>query len=156
MKVIEPENAGCEIKKFKKTEQNFVLINDSTSIKKMKLDIMQPIHNAVFQETSTVENELPLFDMVNVKGIFSSMGALETASEGNKILESKKASPEDNTASMSMTFYNELKNTWKKEKRSEIIEVRTTKYMTQKLLETTEFTEIFEIEDNPFSWLTMI
>ena len=35
----------------------------------MKLDFMQSIHNAVFQEISTAENELPLFDIVNVKGI---------------------------------------------------------------------------------------
>ena len=35
----------------------------------MKLDIMQPIHNEVFQEISTVENELPMLEIVNVKGM---------------------------------------------------------------------------------------
>ena len=49
MKVIEPENGGYEIKEFEKTERNFVLIIDYPSIKKMNLDFMQPIYNAVFQ-----------------------------------------------------------------------------------------------------------
>ena len=55
----------------------------------MKLDIMQPIHNAVFQEISTVGNELPFFDMANVKGIIYNTGALEPASKNNKLLEFK-------------------------------------------------------------------
>ena len=51
----------------------------------MKLDFLQPIHNAVFQEISTVENELPpLFDMVSVNGIVYNIGALETTSKNNK------------------------------------------------------------------------
>ena len=33
----------------------------------MKLDFMQPIQNAAFQEVTTVENKLAFFDMVNVK-----------------------------------------------------------------------------------------
>ena len=79
MKVIEPENGGCEIKEFEKTERNFVLIIDYTSIKKMKF----------FKVTSAVENELPLFHMVNVNRIVYNMGALKTGSKDNKILEFK-------------------------------------------------------------------
>ena len=61
------------------------MITDYNSIKKMKLDFLQPIHNAVFQEISTVENELPpLFDMVSVNGIVYNIGALETTSKNNK------------------------------------------------------------------------
>ena len=150
LKDIEQEKAGCEIKQFKGTERNEILITDYTSIKKMKLGFMQPIHNAVFQEISTVENELPLFDMVNVKGIVYSIGALETASKGNKLIEFQKASLKDNTGSMPITFYNELTKQQKEGQCYEIIEVRITKYMTQRLLKTTEFTEISEIEDNSF------
>ena len=69
LKVIEQENDGCEIKHFKSTERDEILLSDYTSIKKMELNFMQPIHNAVFQEKSKVENELPLFDMATVKGI---------------------------------------------------------------------------------------
>ena len=46
------------------------------------MDFTQPVHNAVFQEISTVENELSLFDVVNVKGIFYNIGVLETATKG--------------------------------------------------------------------------
>ena len=69
---------------------------------------MQEIHNAVFQEISTVENELPLLDMVNFKGIVYNIGTLETASKDNKLLEFKKASLKDNTDSIPIPFYNEL------------------------------------------------
>ena len=51
---------------------------------------------------------------------------------------------------MPIIFYNELTEQMKKGKCFEIIEVRVTKYMTQKLLKITEFTEILEIEDNSF------
>ena len=60
LKVIEQKIAGCEIKCFKRTERNDILITDCTFIKKMKFT--QHIQNAVFQEITTLENELPLFD----------------------------------------------------------------------------------------------
>ena len=76
---------------------------------------MLPIHNAVFHEISAVETELPLFDMVNVKGIVNNIGPLETASKDNKLPEFKKVSLKDNTGSMQITFYNELTKQLKKE-----------------------------------------
>ena len=51
---------------------------------------------------------------------------------------------------MPITFYNELTKQLKEVKCYEIIEVRITKYMAQRLLKATEFTEISEIEDNSF------
>ena len=50
----------------------------------------------------------------------------------------------DNTGSLPITFYNELRKQLK-EVNFEIIEVRITKYVTQKSLRTTQFTEILEI-----------
>ena len=73
------------------------MIADYTSIKKMELDFRQPVHNPVFQEISSVENELSLFDMVDVKGIVYNIGALERASKGNKLLGLKKASIKNST-----------------------------------------------------------
>lgn len=110
---------------------------------------MQPSCNTVFQEISTVESELPLFDMVNVKGIVYNIWALETGSKDNKLLWLKKVSLKDNTGSLPITFYNELRKQLK-EVNFEIIEVRITKYVTQKSLRTTQFTEILEIEHNSF------
>ena len=75
LKVIEQENAGSEIKQFKRTKRNDILISDCTSIEKMKVDFTQSIHNAVFQKILTVEYKLPLFDKVNVKGIVYDIGA---------------------------------------------------------------------------------
>ena len=75
LKVIEQENAGSEIKQFKRTKRNDILISDCTSIKKMKVDFTQSIHNAVFQKILTVEYKLSLFDKVNVKGIVYNIGA---------------------------------------------------------------------------------
>ena len=63
----------------------------------MELDFRQPVHNLVFQEISSVENELSLFDMVDVKGIVYNIGALERASKGNKLLRFKKASIKNST-----------------------------------------------------------
>ena len=96
-----------------------------------------------------MENKLPLFDMVNVEGIVY-VGALEIAPKGNKLHNSKKALLKDNTGVMLITFYNKLTKQLKEGTCYEIIEVRITKYMTQRLLKTTEFTEISEIEDNSF------
>ena len=89
--------------------------------------------------------------MVNIKGIVYNIRDLETTSKGNKLLEFKKASLKDNTGSMPITFYNELTKQLKEGKCYEIIEVKITKCMTQRLLKTTEFTGISEIEDNFFS-----
>ena len=105
-KVIKDEKSGCEIKRYKRTERNDILITDFTSIKKLKLDFTQPVHNAVFQEISTVENELSLFDVVNVKGILYNIAVLETATKDDKIIEFKKASLKDNTGAMPITLYN--------------------------------------------------
>ena len=46
-KVMEQEKAGCEVKRFRRTERNDILITDYTSIKKIKLVFTQPIHNEV-------------------------------------------------------------------------------------------------------------
>ena len=54
-----------------------------TPIKKMKLDFMQLIHNAVFQELSTVEDKLTLLEIVNAKEKVYNIGTLEKASKGN-------------------------------------------------------------------------
>ena len=83
------------------------MITDYTSIKKVKLDFTHPIHNAVFQETLTVENELPLLTIVNVKVIVSNTEALETASNNSKPLELKKASLKNNTGSMQKKYLTE-------------------------------------------------
>ena len=124
LKVIEQENAGCEIKWLKRTKQNDILITDYNSIKEMKLDFMQPMKNAVFQEKPTVENQLPLIDMVNVKKIVDNAGVLETAFKGNELFEFKKASLKDNTGSMPITLCNELTKYLKEGKCYEIIDVR--------------------------------
>ena len=55
-----------------------------------------------------MENELLLSDMVNVKGKVYNIGALEAPSKGNKLLEFKKASLEDNTCSIPIAFYNKV------------------------------------------------
>ena len=91
---------------------------------------MQLVHNEVFQKISTEENELSFFDMVNVKRIVYNIGALETTSKDNKILEFQEVSLKDNTAhcSMPITFYSELTQQLKEGKRYEITEVRITKY----------------------------
>ena len=101
---------------------------------------MQPIPMQFFKKYQTV----------NVKGTVYNIGASEIASKDNKLLEFKKASIKDIAGSMSITFYNELTKQLKEGKCYEIIEVRITKYMNQRLLGTTEFTEISEIEDNSF------
>ena len=49
----------------------------------MKLDFMQLIHNAVFQELSTVEDKLTLLEIVNAKEKVYNNGTLEKASKGN-------------------------------------------------------------------------
>ena len=148
-KVIKDEKSGCEIRRYERTEQNDVLITDFTSIKKLKLDFTQSVHNAVLQEISTVKIELSLFDVVNGKGILY-IGVLETATKDDKIVEFKIASLKDNTGSMPITLYNELTKQITEGKCYEILEARISKYKTQRLLKTTEFTKILEIEGYSF------
>ena len=88
--------------------------------------------------------------MVNVEGIVDHIGALERVSKHNKLLALKKASLKDNTGAIAITFDNELPKQLNEGKCYEIIEARITEYMTQRLLKTTKFTEILEIEDNSF------
>ena len=77
LKVIKDEKSDREIKRYKRIERNNILITDFTSIKKLKLDFPQPVHNAGFQEISTVENELSLSDVVNVKEISTTLECLK-------------------------------------------------------------------------------
>ena len=77
-----------------------------------------------------MENELPLFDMANIKIIVYIIVALETDSK-DKLLEFKKASIKDNNGSMLIAFYNELTKQLKKGKCFGTIEVRATIHMTQ-------------------------
>ena len=107
-------------------------------LNKIKLDFTQPIHNAGTQEISTMKNELPFFDVLNLKGIGYNTGALKTASKDNKLLEFKEASLNDSTGTISITrFYNELTKQLKERKCYEIIDVKMTKCMTQRLSKTT-------------------
>ena len=77
-----------------------------------------------------MENELPLFDMANIKIIVYIIVALETDSK-DKLLEFKKASIKDNNGSMLIAFYNELTKQVKEGKCFGTIEVRVTINMTQ-------------------------
>ena len=133
LKVIKDEKSGCEIKCYRRTERNDILVTDFTSIKKSKLNFTPPVHDVVFQEISTVENELSLFDVANVKGILYNIGVLETATKDDKIIEFKKACLKDNTGSMPITLYNELTKQITEGKCYEILEVKVSKYKTQRL-----------------------
>ena len=84
LKVIKDEKSGRDIKRYKRIERNNILITDFTSIKKLKLDFPQPVHNAFFQEISTVENGLSLSNVVNVKEILYNTGVFETAPKDDK------------------------------------------------------------------------
>ena len=77
-----------------------------------------------------MENELPLFDMTNIKIIVYIIVALETDSK-DKLLEFKKASIKDNNGSMLIAFSNELTKQVKEGKCFGTIEVRVTIHMTQ-------------------------
>ena len=145
LKVIKDEKSSREIKRYKRTERTDILINDFTSIKKLKLDFTQPVHKAVFQEISTVKNELSLFDIVNVKEILYNIRVLETTTKDDKIFEFKKASLKDNTVSMPIALYNKLTKQITEGKCYETLEVRIYKCKTQRLLKTTKFTKILEI-----------
>ena len=82
-----------------------------------------------------MKNILPLFDVVNLKGIGYNIGALKTASKDNKLLEFEEVSLNDSTGTISITkIYNELT---KEGKCCEIIDVKITKCMIQRLSKTT-------------------
>ena len=107
-------------------------------LNKINIDFTQLIHNAVTQEISTVKNILPLFDVVNLKGIGYNIGALKTASKDNKLLEFEEVSLNDSTGTISITkIYNELTKQLKEGKFCEIIDVKITKCMIQRLSKTT-------------------
>ena len=40
--IIESEKSGCELKKFKKSDPDDILVTDYTSVKKMKLSFEMP------------------------------------------------------------------------------------------------------------------
>ena len=85
-----------------------------------------------------MKNELPFFDVVNLKGIGYNTGALKTASKDNKLLEFKEASLNDSIGTNPITqFYNELTKQLNERKCYEITDVKITKCMIQRLSKAT-------------------
>ena len=57
---------------------------------------------------AVVINECQLYEVINVSGLIYTIGADENAEKTGKLLKFKKATIQDETASIAITFYNEL------------------------------------------------
>lgn len=147
--IIESEKSGCELKKFKKSDRDDILVTDYTSVKKVKLSFEMPAKQEVITEVATIKNECELMDVIDVCGIIELLGEKQTIelSYSQSTLPLQKAILQDNTGTIAVSFFGDLCDKVKSNKCYKITKLRIAKYMSERLLKTTEMSTITESSD---------
>ena len=67
LQYIQKEKTGCELKKFKRSDNSDIMITDFTSVRKLEPDFPNVEFKPEFESISKVINENALYDTVSVK-----------------------------------------------------------------------------------------
>lgn len=141
------QHSGCEIKKFKRSDSNDVLITDFSSVRQFTPDFEKPTHELVYKNIEAISNECPLYNIVNVVGIIFDIGPIQTCEKDGKPLKFRKATISDDTGTVPITLFSDISEKSLKDKQCyAFTNMRIAKYLSQRLLKSTQFTTV-DLED---------
>ena len=139
---IAKKQSGCELKRFRRSDTNDILVTDYTSVKQQELPFKKPSHEIKYTPLSTVADELGLLEMVNVTGIIHSLGNIENIEKDGRTSRLRKGCITDESDTFPITFYGNLADVVKEKQPYSITNVRISKYMTERFLKTTQLTTV--------------
>jgi len=139
---------GCEIKKFKRSDTNDIIVGDYTSVKRTKLDFNQGEVKTEMCSIAYILNESKLFEMVNTKGLVCELGSVQESLDKNgKKLAYVSGTLVDSHDMVPITFYDSLCQQIESDKCFVIKEARVSKFNGTRYLKTTSFSSITPIHD---------
>ena len=103
--IVDSTNEGCEIKKSKMGSSDDIIINQHSTIKKIKPSF--PKHqNIPISSLTAVVNELPLYKRVAVVGMVYNISEEIEDTKGEQIFKYKRATLKDNEGTITIQLIN--------------------------------------------------
>ena len=117
-------------------------------MKRVKLNFEKPSLIISYSTVSEIVNEKPMYAMIDVKGAIFNLGETkQKVCKNSKVLQIRKTVARDSTDCVPITFLDKNVSTISKAKGYQIANVGVSPFQAQRILKTTETTEIIE-DDN--------
>ena len=147
----EDYNIGCELVNVKKSDNGDLLVTNFTSVKRVKLNFEKPSLIISYSTVSEIMNEKPIYTMINVKGTkFNLEETEQKVCKYGKILQLRKAVFKDSTDCIPITFFDKNVSNISEAKGYQIINVCVSLFQAQRLLQTTDTTEIIKYDNRKY------
>ena len=101
-KILQAET-WCELKRYKLNDKNEIIVNDTIIWKEIKSNFGRQQ-----KQVSYINNEAQLYERINVAGLVFNDSSIEPAVKDAKISRLRKASFQDNSHDVSITFFDSL------------------------------------------------
>lgn len=101
-KILQAET-WCELKRYKLNDKNEIIVNDTIIWKEIKSNFGRQQ-----KQVSYINNEAQLYERINVAGLVFNDSSIEHAVKDGKISRLRKASFQDNSHDVSITFFDSL------------------------------------------------
>ena len=152
VKAISDENSCCEIKKFRRSDTDDIMIGEYSSVKKINPLFAKPQHTPQFTTILAILNECQLFQTVNCKGVICRLRPVACTASGTKF---KPAAIVDETGSMRINIGEEHTSNIVEKQYFAFTDLKISKYQSLRVLKTNVFStidrlprETISIEDN--------
>ena len=144
----EDQNMWCNWVHFKSSDNGDILVTNYTSVKRVKLNFEKPSLIISYSTVSEIVNEKPMYAMIDVKGAIFNLGETkQKVCKNSEVLQLRKTVARDSTDCVPITFLDKNVSTISKAKGYQIANVGVSPFQAQRILKTTETTEIIE-DDN--------
>ena len=139
VKAISDENSCCEIKKFRRSSTDDIMIGEYSSVKKINPLFAKPQHTPQFTTISAILNECQLFQIVNCKGVICRLRPVACTASGTKF---KPATIVDETGSTRINIGKEHTSNIVEKQHFAFTDLKISKYQSLRVLKTNVFSTI--------------
>ena len=123
-------------------DQKEIAVNDNTILKEINPTFEHHQKQNTFASVNYIDNEAQLCERVNYVGLVFKISSIEHIEKDGKTLHLQKASLQDNTDDVPITFFGILVHHIEKKTVHSLTNLRVSKYMFTRLLTTTKSTKI--------------
>lgn len=145
---VHKDLTGCEIKKYKRSDTNDIIITDFSSVKKLAPSFELQTPEVVLKTIPAILNESMLYEIVNTKAYLYELSETKALTDKNgKNMSYRNAILIDETSEkLPITFYNEQCGQVKNKETYILTELRVSKYMNNRFLKATPFTKLRTVD----------
>lgn len=106
---IQNQNTGCELKRFKRSGSNDIIINNNSSVKKIKVDFDRPSSEEVkVISIAEVLNEATMYEIVSVSGMLFDLDNEQSVFKDGNDIKFVTVNVADATDTIPITIYGNL------------------------------------------------